>query len=425
MVSKPHSIHIPKRSVIRETLANGTTLLYAPNPENQIVAIRIGTHLASQHEPADKAGMANLCMRLLAAGTDHSTEEEISDRLEQNGAHYKAEAGKDWSPIDLLTTAEAVEQDLETILETIDCPTFAPDKIEREQDVVHMNILEQEDSHLTLTLRLFRQHYFGSHPYAWPSIGRLETIDQIEREDLVRFAHAAFDPSQLLVTVVGGTEDRVLPLLQKYFGQRTPRDAEPILSPPPVCSAITTDTEILEQRETEAEYIVLGYPGASIGQPEAMPLRIISAILGGSMDSRLFREIRDNRGLCYQIGSSYAPAHDHSPLLIYIVTSPQNRHEAVACAQAEVRRLQEELVGNEELDRVKTYVNGTFVMAMETNMGQASHYAAYEMAGLGWQFTNQFPEAIQAVTPEQIRETAQRLFTHRLLTITAPPDTDD
>ena len=376
MDQNSHKIHIPERTVLHEVLPNGTTLVFAPNPYNQIVALRVASRLASNHENYEKAGMANLCLRLMSSGTEKSTEDQISERLEQNGAHYKSESAKDTSMVDLMTTTGFFREDLDTVIETIDYPTFQNDKLEREKEIVRMNIMEQEDSRLTSTMRLFRQYYFGSHPYAWPSIGLIDSIDHIKRSDLTGFAEPAFDPSQLVVTVVGGSEnDAILAMTRDVFGPRSSRKNKTLPEPPKAESVILADTEIIDYKESEAEYIVLGYTGCGINDPDSFPLRLISAILGGSMDSRLFREIRDHRGLCYQVGASYSPNFQHSPMLIYIVTSPKNRHEAVRCAEYEIERLKAELVSEEELQRVKTYINGSYVMSMETNMGQVSRYS--------------------------------------------------
>ncbi len=421
MTSHSTAIQIPQRSVIRETFPNGSTLLYTPNPYNQIVAIRILSRLASRHESADKAGMANLAMLLLSAGTERHSEEEIADNLERNGAHFKSEAGKDYASINLLTTTHFLREDLEVVLELMDCPVFPEDKLERERDVVRMNILEQEDSRLQFTMRVFRQKYFGSHPYAWPSIGLVETLDHIQRIDLTEFAETAFDPAHLVISVVGGTEDgEVRRTIAEAFAARPARKRNGVPPTLPASSVIAANAEWIERRESEAEYVVMGYPGCGMCEEDAIALRVISALLGGSMDSRLFREIRDKRGLCYQVGSSYGPQRDHTPLLVYAVTSPKNRAEAVACTEAEIERLKTEPVGEDELERVKTYVCGTYVMSLESNMGQASSYASFEIHGLGWEFANLYPGKVYAITPETVMQTAQNYFTHRLLTITTP-----
>lgn len=415
-------IQIPTRSVERVMLPNGSTLLYTPNPYNQIVAIRILSRLASRHEDGFKAGMANLGMELISAGTERHSEEEIADNLERNGADFKAESGKDHASVSLLTTSLFLREDLETVLELLECPTFPEDKLEREREVVRMNILEQEDSRLQYTMRVFRQKYYGSHPYAWPSIGLVETLDNIERDDLVQFAQSAFDPGNLVISVVGGSDGEIRDAIADAFAKRPRREIGAIPLSPAAVSAITENAESIEHRESEAEYVVMGYPGCGLCEDDTITLRVISALLGGSMDSRLFREIRDKRGLCYQVGSSFGPQRDHTPLLIYTVTSPKNRSEAVACAEAEIERLKNEPVGEEELERVKTYVCGTYVMSLESNMGQASHYASCEINGLGWEFANQYPGKVYAVTPEAIMKAAQNYFTHRLLAITAPEE---
>ncbi|MEW6236632.1 MAG: pitrilysin family protein [Candidatus Omnitrophota bacterium] len=422
MPSETPAIQIPQREVVREVMANGTVFLYAPNPYNPIVAMNILSRQASRHEQAEKAGMANLCMRLLSAGTDLHTEEEIAINLERNGALFKAEAGKDNSAVDLLSTTHFFQDDLQAVLELLDRPTFPEDKIERECEIVRMNILEQEDSLLTYTMRIFRKLFFGDHPYSWPNIGLVETLDNIERDDLVPFAQGVFEPSNLIVSVVGGSEKSgVREMISNAFADRPVNGYRSIPDPPPAAPAFVSNCEKVEQKESEAEYIVMGYPGCSIRDEIAIPMRLIGAILGGSMDSRLFREIRDKRGLCYQVGANFTPSHGHSPLMIYAVSSPQNRRDVISCAEAEIKRLQDESISEEELDRVKTYICGTNVMSMETVMGQASRFALYEAAGLGWEYANRFSEEIYKADAQTIQDVARKLLTHRLLTITAPP----
>jgi zinc protease len=415
-------IQIPTRSVERLVLPNGSTFLYAPNPYNQIVAIRVLSRMASRHETAEKAGMANLGMELISAGTERHSEEEIADNLERNGADFKAESGKDCASVSLLTTSCFLREDLQTAMELMECPTFPEDKLEREREVMRMNILEQDDSRLHYTMRVFRQKYYGTHSYAWPSMGLVETLDNIERDDLAQFAQTAFDPSNLVITVVGGEGDSVRDVIAEAFAERPRREGCRIPPSPSAVSAIGQNCELIERRESEAEYVVMGYPGCGVCEDDAVVLRVVSALLGGSMDSRLFREIRDKRGLCYQVGSAFNPHRDHTPQLIYTVTSPKNRSEAVACAEAEIERLKSEPVGEEELERVKTYVCGTYVMSLESNMGQASHYASYEINGLGWEYANHYPGKVYAVTPDDVIRAAQKYFTHRLLTITAPEE---
>ncbi len=414
-------IHIPEKKVVRKVLPNGTTFLYSSNPYNQIVALRIYTRMASRHENGEKAGMANLAMRLLPAGTERHTEKQIADKLERNGAHFKSEAGKDWSYIDLLTTSHFLREDLETTIELLECPTFEEKKLARDREIVRMNILEQEDSLMHYTMRFFMKNFFGSHPYAWPSIGLVDTLDNITRDDLIPFALQAFDPPNLVVSVVGGQEEGdTRRIVEDCFAARSIRGTNSLPDSPPASSVIQTNSEMTGHRDSEAEYLVLGYPGVGITDRLSIPVRLISALLGGSMDSRLFREIRDKRGLCYQIGSSFTAYKDLSPLLIYAVTTPPNRAETVTCAEAEIERIKTELVSEEELDRVKTYICGTFAMALETNMGQATRYAIYEISGLGWEYANRFPTEVTHVQPKEIMAAAQQLFTHRLLTITAP-----
>ncbi|MBI1389223.1 MAG: hypothetical protein GC154_12320 [bacterium] len=420
MVNSPSSIHIPERTVERRALPHGGALLYAPNPYNQIVALRVLSPLGSKHESAEHAGLANLAMRMLTTGTSGMDEDEIALRLERNGAHFKAEPGKDSSAVDLLTTTHFLRDDLETLLLVLDEAIFPEDKLEREREIARMNILEEDDSPLNFAMRHFTEFYYGAHPYAWPSLGKIETLDAIGRDAVAECWRRAFDPAGLVVSVVGGAGDETLELVERAFSARAGRQSAPLQDTLRAEPAFSENVDRFVTRDIESEYLVMGYPGCGLTGAEAPALRVIAAILGGSMDSRLFREIRDKRGLCYQVGAMFSPRYEHTPLLTYVVTTPPNRVEAVRCIEAEVERLKSEPVDDEELNRAKTYICGSYLMSMETNMGQASRLAAYELAGLGWDYINRFTAGIQAVSPDDIMSAARRLFTHRLLTGAAP-----
>lgn len=422
MSGRPLAIDIPERNIYKATPANGITFLYAPNPYNSIVAVRILSRMGSRFEPGPRAGMANMTMRMLSAGTETHSEEQIAGLLDRNGSHFKSESGKDWSSIDLLTTTKFAAEDLSVVIELLDQATYPEAKLAREREIVRMSILEDEDSRLVYTMRQFHRNYYGAHPYSWPSIGQLDTLDSIGRDDLVGFAASAFQPANMVVTVVGGgEEDEIQAQVEELLATRSPAAIRSLEDPQPAQPAIQDDHLFVENREGESAYIVIGYPGCAITDDQAIEMRLISALLGGSMDSRLFREIRDKRGLCYQVGAAYNPRLYHAPLLAYMVTSPSNREEAIRCTEAEIERLKNEPVPEEELERVKTYISGAYVMSMETNMGQAGRYGVYEMSGLGWGYANQFARKIQQVDAQRIQQVAQQLFTHRLIAITAPP----
>ena len=126
------------------------------------------------------------------------------------------------------------------------------------------------------------------------------------------------------------------------------------------------------------------------------------------MDSRLFVSVRDERGLAYQIGSSYIAMEGPSLFLIYLGTRPERFEEAKEVVLGEVERMVEEQVPEEELEAAKTYIKGTFLMSQERNMDQASLLAKYELTGLGYRFVEVYPELIDAVTAEDVLRAARR-----------------
>jgi predicted Zn-dependent peptidase len=174
------------------------------------------------------------------------------------------------------------------------------------------------------------------------------------------------------------------------------------------------------ERVSEAEWLVMGYLAPPIASKDYAAMKVLDSIMGGSMNSRLFTELRDKKGLAYQVGSMYPSRLGPSIFATYIGASPENHDGVVAGILEEVERIKNEPVPEEELERAKTYIKGTFIMSQESNMGQASLYGTYEMLGVGYQFVDQYPALIGEVTAEKVQQAARAYLNFYTLTTISP-----
>ncbi|HID11435.1 MAG TPA: insulinase family protein [Candidatus Latescibacteria bacterium] len=179
---------------------------------------------------------------------------------------------------------------------------------------------------------------------------------------------------------------------------------DPAAGEPPVRAE---PEEAFERRESQAVWVALGYPAPPLTDRGYAAMEVLDAILGGSMDSRLFVSVRDTRGLAYQVGSSYIAMGSPSLFLVYLGTRPEQFEEAKAVALGEVERMAEEPVLEEELRAAKTFLKGTFLMSQERNIDQAALLARFELMGLGYGFVEEYPELIEAVTREEVQRAAR------------------
>ena len=173
-------------------------------------------------------------------------------------------------------------------------------------------------------------------------------------------------------------------------------------------------------RESHAAWLVIGYPAPHIRSEDFAVMEVLDSIMGGSMNSRLFVELRDKQGLAYQIGSSYIPRTGPSFFAAFLGTEPEKFNRAKLAILKEVEKFKTELVEEEELKRAKTYICGTFIMKQESNAGQASMLAQYELEGLGHDYVDRYPEEIRKVRREDILRAAQEYFKNWTLSAVLP-----
>jgi predicted Zn-dependent peptidase len=209
---------------------------------------------------------------------------------------------------------------------------------------------------------------------------------------------------RMVASVVGRVDlDAVAARLEDGLAALPAARPVPAAAPPAPAAG---ESAVSRRRDVKTAWLVIGYPAPSGGHPDAAPLAVYASVLGGSMDSRLFTELRDKRGLAYELGALYAGYVGPAFLAAYIGTRAERAEEARAGLKQEVERLRDLGPTPEEVARARNYLRGSQLMAHERNANQASTYGIYELFGLGYDYADRFLAALDAVTPERVREVA-------------------
>jgi len=410
-------------NVVEKTvLANGATVLTKVNPSSDIVALRVYLKVGPRYETAQQCGLSNLMLRLLQAGTESRSSRQIANDIDSIGAELSTDINKDYGGLALKTTRATFEQGLEIFLDCLLHPVFPEDRLVNERETILKEIRQEKDSLLSETFKLFQKEIYGNHPYAYPALGLEETVARFEREDVVALYEERLDPARLLFVAVGNFDpDRLRSRLEAEIGALPLQTGvwdwaldSTLLPLPADHQAVTVE------RDSEAEWMVLGFLAPAIGSPDYPVMKVLDSIMGGSMNSRLFTELRDKKGLAYQVGSTFPTRLGPGIFAAYIGAAPENHRSVVEGILAEVKKIQQEPVEPDELQRAKTYIKGTFIMSQETNMGQAGLYGLFEAMGMGYEYVDTYPEEISRVTAEQIQQAARRYLTFYTLAAIRP-----
>lgn len=390
----------------RHVLPCGTAVLTRRLDVNDIVVVRAFAPMGVLYESDEEAGISSLVQSVLPRGTRGRTAHAIQEELAGLGANLEASAGLDLGSVNLRATRANWEAALNLWTEVLTEPAFPAEEVETEIEQTLGAIEAREDQLSARVVDLFRDLYYGAHPYHKPALGTRQTVRSFDRDRVVAAAARIYRPVPPLVVAVGRFDtDRLLGRLEEAFG-RVPVEPPP---PRPESPEPHSGRRVLEL-ERDAAYIVHGYPAPSYRDADYPVARLVDALLGGSMSSRLFIELREKRALAYQVSSLYNDHLDGSYMGGFIVTDPARAGEAAEGLERECRRIAEEPVEPAEIAIARRYLRGTFLIAAETNAGQAARMARYEAYQLGQDFGDRWLAAMESVTPEMIQAFGQRRF---------------
>lgn len=389
----------PKAEVHR--LPGGTRVVLRPSQANDIVALKVYLPMGPLYEGPAEAGLSNLLQEMLLHGTTGRTEEELQDALADLGAKLDTSTANDYGSITLRVARRQLAGALDLLEEVLTGPALAEEEVSKEKVRVLNRIKAQKDSLLTAAFELFRETFYEGHPYHKPILGYPATVRAFASPDLHAARARFYRPHNLVVSAVGNFD--VEDLIRRVSRLALP-PADGSGAPKPSGGIRLERTrEVARRRESLAAWFVLGFPAPSYRDPGYAATRLVEAILGGSMDSRLFMELREKRSLAYQVSSHYNDQLSHSFLAGYIGTSPQKFEEARSAMLLEFRKIAEERIPEGELNRTKRYLRGSYIISAETNGAQAARLGKYELYGLGQDFGDRLLERIEEVSAEEIR----------------------
>jgi zinc protease len=401
------------------TLPNGLKLILREDPKAETVALQAFVGTGARAEPPDFAGIAELTSRLLLRGTTTRSEEEIFTELEDLGAQLSQDILADMAYVTLVAPKETFERALAIYLDVLLNPAFAPDEVERAKTEFIREIRAQADQNFSIIYENFQKALYGDHPY-----GRFptpESVARIAREDIVQFYKKYYVPNNMTLVAVGAFDRALVEALLRAKLQELPKGAEDLpLKPQPIALALTENKRVEATKRSNLTWLIVGYPAPPVASPDYPAMKVLNAILGGGMSSRLFSELRDKRALAYSTGSFYPSRAEESHLVTYIIALPDNAEAARQGILEIIKEIQERGVPHEELERAKSYVIGNYRIEHETTERRAWYLGWYETLGVGYQMDAHYPQLIQAVTAEDIQRVAQKYLQQYVLSLVGP-----
>jgi predicted Zn-dependent peptidase len=392
-----------------ETLENGLRVVTTPVPTAQSVSVNVFVGVGSRAEDRRTNGLSHYLEHMLFKGTEERpTAIAISEAIEGAGGNMNAGTDKELTVYYNLMPYEKLPLAMDVLADMIQRSLIDAEELDRERTVVQQEIKRAYDQPGAWASRLLYEASFGDQPLGWPVAGTVETVQELARDDFVNHVRTWYTPPNMVLSVAGNTTHReVVEHARRLYGGLE-GDAPPAVDR--ARDGVATKRAVTESREITQSNLAMAVRGLSRKDPGRYALGILNAVLGRGMSSRLFREVRERRGLAYSIGSGVTRFQDTGLLSISAGVSAEKVNETVSVIKQELQKLVEEPVGEEELTKARDYSVGTFRLSMESPMALA-HRTGEDLLFLGEIETIEtIVGRLQAVTADDVQQMAQRLF---------------
>ncbi len=405
---------VTQSAIVRDVLPNGLRLLTERMPHVRSVSIGVWLARGSRHEPQEQSGIAHFVEHMLFKGTSTRTAEDIAQAIDSIGGQMDAFTAKEYASYYIKVLDEHLPLAVEVLADIVMRPAFSPDDIEREKKVVLEEIKMVEDTPDDLVHELFTENFWANHPLGRPILGTRETVESLTAEGLRRYFTSAYSAPNLIIAATGNIEhEEVRDLVTRAF-DGVPLKSEPLdESPPHVVPKI-----LVRNKELEQSHVCLGTPGYRQDHEDRYSSYVLNTILGGSMSSRLFQNVREKRGLAYAVFSGLSAYRDAGSMTIYAGCANDAVGELIDVVIAELRRMKDEPLPESELQRAKDHLKGSLMLNLESTSSRMSHLARQEIY-----FDRQFGldetlEGVERVTVADIARVARDLFADGALAAT-------
>jgi predicted Zn-dependent peptidase len=386
------------------TLDSGVRVVTEEVPSVRSVALGLWVRTGSRNETPAQAGVSHFLEHLLFKGTARYSAIEISERFDGLGASINAATGKETTHLHARFLDEHTDEVFDLLAEMLLAPTY-PD-IDSERQVVIEEIAMYDDEPQDRVHDVLAEAVFGAHPLGRRVLGEAEVIASVPVPDIEDYRRAHYTGPQIVVGAAGHLDhDRIVELAQR------------LVQPPAQGNGALTETSLEADsrlcflaKETEQYHICFGAPGLRRDDQRRFPLAVLDAIFGGSTSSRLFREVREKRGLAYSVGSYNEQFTDQGLVATYVGTREDNVEEACEIIGREMARLRSEPVSDEELVRAKESVKGRLVLSSESTAARMTRISRATLFGLPIESLDEMLAKVDAIAVDDLTELAAELY---------------
>lgn len=381
-----------------------------------LVAMEFSFTGGSAQDPTDKPGVGSMTAEMLDEGAADLDAKSFQERLERRAITMNFSLTRDYFRGSMRTLKENGPEAFDLLKLALTATRFDAEPLERVRAQMLSSLRRESTNPSSIGSRRFAEQAFGTHPYARPQNGTLESVPTIQSADLKDYAKRILAKETLKIAVVGDIDAATLgKLLDETFGALPPKAG---LTPVPDIEAAKPPLKSLVTLDVPQTSVMFGGPGLRRNDPDFMAAFIVNHILaGGSLSSRLYKEVREKRGLVYSVSESLIWMKNSSMFAGGTATRADKATETLDTISAEIAKMGAEGPTQQELDEAKSYLKGSQMLALDTSSKIANALVQYQLDNLGIDYIEKRNGLVDAVTLDDAKRVAKRIWGQGLLSV--------
>lgn len=395
-------------------LENGLRIVTENIPYVKSVSIGVWVETGSRFEDQSNNGISHFIEHMLFKGTENRTAKQIAESIDSVGGQLNAFTSKECTCFYAKVLDKHLSLAVDVLADMIFNSKFDEEDIIKEKNVVLEEINMYEDSPEDLVHDLICQTMFDGHPLAYPILGSSSILEKIERDDILDYYRRFYTPNNTVISIAGNFDtDKAIKLITKYFANWDPVVKEEKKQQPP----IFYQRVMGKNKNTEQLHLCLGMQGVPQGTNEMYYLMVLNNILGGSMSSRLFQKIREERGLTYSIYSYPSSYKDTGMFTIYAGLNPDYVTTVLQLITEEMDKIKNGGITSDEVYKSKEQLKGNYILGLESTSSRMSSMGKSELLHGRMYAPKEILQMIDNVQKEDVERIAQEVLDFNKLNI--------
>lgn len=399
------------------TCQNGVRVVLENIPTVRSVAIGVWIGTGSRNETLENNGISHFLEHMFFKGTKTRSAREIAEAFDSIGGQVNAFTSKEYTCYYAKVLDNHAQFALDVLADMFFHSTFVEEELVKEKNVVYEEIKMYEDTPDDIVHDLLSKAIYENHSLGYPILGTEKTLSTFNGNTLKEYMHNMYTPEHVVISIAGNISESFINEVEKLFGsyQGGKRDKEET-------TPVFHKNQMARKKETEQAHLCLGYEGLQVGHDDIYSLVLLNNILGGSMSSRLFQEVREQRGLAYSVFSYHSAFEDSGIVTIYGGTGSKQLNVLYETIQDTLSTLKRDGITNKELKNSKEQLKGSLMLSLESTNSRMSRNGKNELLLGHHRSLDDIVEQIDSVTKESVDQMANKVFSNEFSMSLISPD---